>query len=721
MAKNILVSTLGASWQIIPETIGVFNHSKDYDFYKNRAEKETFRDKIDFKLDEVWLVMTDDCQKTRDGDHVKEKIGKIREWNKNYLKAEAVKIRYWILKNVPDIKSEKDDRHFHSLVLRLVAYAKTEVDGGKLILSLACGRKTMSANMQDAAYCFGCDMMMHVIGDSHCGELPMEKFANMDKKNVVTIVPLFLGKCNKNESLDEFVEKNKDEFSKINASNPKEEDIDGVCWPGEDAFLGDIVNRLGETRDFYTSYYLAEKTGSIRNNFKILFTLTKSNRDWLNNTKIGCDKASSKEELALLSGMPKVDLHCHLGGVLSPSEMVEAALTLKDGVTLVASENQKFRDWLESIKESVVKKDFVKPAEGWKCWRNTKATELSVDESLIVPAFLQQFEKDAEYLDSLIFGEKIDEKAFCEIGIKKYEALGDLQGSALLKHEKTLRKNVQILLKNSIKENVRYLEIRCSPVNYENQTENFSRERVVECILEELEKEKERIDTSVIFIASRHGNPEKIKDTFKLVDKLNRDELFTKYFRGYDLAGNEEKMSPREMREQFLNALKNCPNITIHAGETMPAESIWEAIYHLNAERIGHGLTLNDDPSLLEKVLERRIGVEMCPSSNYQIVGFRDNYFPEQDLKTYPLKGYLDKGVRVCVNTDDPGISRTNVTKELLRAARLTPGGLSLMEILYLEYNALNAAFYPFEKKKELFNEFEKEIVEWIREKENKG
>ena len=73
----------------------------------------------------------------------------------------------------------------------------------------------------------------------------------------------------------------------------------------------------------------------------------------------------------------------------------------------------------------------------------------------------------------------------------------------------------------------------------------------------------------------------------------------------------------------------------------------------------------------------------MCPSSNFQIVGFRDNYLPESSsAANYPLKNYLEQGLKVTINTDNPGISRTDFTNELHRASRLTPGGLSAWEIL---------------------------------------
>lgn len=81
-------------------------------------------------------------------------------------------------------------------------------------------------------------------------------------------------------------------------------------------------------------------------------------------------------------------------------------------------------------------------------------------------------------------------------------------------------------------------------------------------------------------------------------------------------------------------------NITIHAGETESVDSIWQAVYHLSAERIGHGLRLNDKPELVKSFLDKNIGIEMCPSSNDQIVGFFRN-----EALSYPLKSYMEQGL----------------------------------------------------------------------------
>ncbi|MBW1800290.1 MAG: hypothetical protein JRJ85_06120 [Deltaproteobacteria bacterium] len=78
------------------------------------------------------------------------------------------------------------------------------------------------------------------------------------------------------------------------------------------------------------------------------------------------------------------------------------------------------------------------------------------------------------------------------------------------------------------------------------------------------------------------------------------------------------------------------------------------------------------------------------------------------------MKEYLDEGLRVTVNTDNPGISRTDPTRELHRAARLTQGGLSLWDILILVRNGFKAAFAETPERNRLIREAEKGILDLI-------
>jgi adenosine deaminase len=134
--------------------------------------------------------------------------------------------------------------------------------------------------------------------------------------------------------------------------------------------------------------------------------------------------------------------------------------------------------------------------------------------------------------------------------------------------------------------------------------------------------------------------------------------------------------------------------VTVHAGENDDAEGIWQAVFKLNARRLGHALHLAEASDLLREVAARGIGIEMCPFANVQIKGFATGpaagvtgRFP-----AYPLRTYLDAGVRVTVNTDNIGISDASLTDNLLLAAKLCPA-LTRMDMLRLLAHALQVAF----------------------------
>src|SRR5574344_500825 len=575
MSKNILISTLGASWEIIPETIGAFNYSLEHDFYRHAPERvKGIREKFgkDSRIDELWLVSTDQRHvgKVLSVDEI---LGKIREWNEGMRCVPVV--RTWVLNGIGDINSEENAEAFHDLMLKVYAFARVQKEGGKLIASLACGRKTMSADMQDAAYCFGCDLSLHII------QIKPFSFENeIAAANAGLVFPVSLGEYHRNENLDDLLKKNGafEEFGLIR--NSGDNDIVRIDADPKLHFLRDVQERRDNAKYFYSSYYSGNKNKG-HSNFPVLYTLTTDARSDLAHCIFGKDPERRADEIKFLHTLPKADLHCHLGGVLDAGELVEVAETLAMEINALAEKNEKLRRWMKDASrpgyEPFAKCDALSPID-WKKWLADQARNLELPKYLMAPALLLCFKNRTEDLDRLIFGDKVKEEQFCGIVRRKagsatldfnsYESLGDLQGSSLLKTEKTLRQTVQILLRKAKAQNLRHLEIRCSPMNYVCEDQNgilFSQADVVRVILEELEKEKE-LKTSLVFIASRHSDLDKIKESIELYHRLEGEsvgEIFKKYFRGFDLAGDEQKRSPKDVREEFQEILKDCLNITI--------------------------------------------------------------------------------------------------------------------------------------------------------------
>lgn len=165
------------------------------------------------------------------------------------------------------------------------------------------------------------------------------------------------------------------------------------------------------------------------------------------------------------------------------------------------------------------------------------------------------------------------------------------------------------------------------------------------------------------------------------------------------------------MAPDFLSAFANCLPITIHAGEGESAENIWQAAYHLHADRIGHGLTLAQHPQLAARFRDRGIALELCPTSNREVVGFADPAHPASvQLPAYPLRPFIDLGLPVTLCTDNPGISRTTLAGEYLTAARMTPDGLTLWECLALMRQAFVHAFLPSAEREVLIKQADERV-----------
>ena len=145
----------------------------------------------------------------------------------------------------------------------------------------------------------------------------------------------------------------------------------------------------------------------------------------------------------------------------------------------------------------------------------------------------------------------------------------------------------------------------------------------------------------LICIASRDCGAESVDQTMEFF--LNHFD----HFIGVDLAGEEEAFPCRLFEKSFKKAILRGANITIHAGEAVGPENIWEAIELLGADRIGHGVSCVKDPQLMGHLADQRICLEICPTSNWLTRSV-------PSLAEHPLPQILRAGIHVSINTDDP-------------------------------------------------------------------
>jgi aminodeoxyfutalosine deaminase len=133
---------------------------------------------------------------------------------------------------------------------------------------------------------------------------------------------------------------------------------------------------------------------------------------------------------------------------------------------------------------------------------------------------------------------------------------------------------------------------------------------------------------------------------------------------GFGLGGPEIGVPRAQFQPHFDRARAAGLHSVPHAGETTGPETVWDAVRLLGAERIGHGTTSAQDPSLLAHLAATGIPLEVCPSSNVatRAVG---------SLDEHPLRTMVDAGVTVTINSDDPPMFGTTLSQEYAIAADL--------------------------------------------------
>ena len=175
---------------------------------------------------------------------------------------------------------------------------------------------------------------------------------------------------------------------------------------------------------------------------------------------------------------------------------------------------------------------------------------------------------------------------------------------------------------------------------------------------------------------------------------------------GFDIAGAEAGSPPSRHLDAFQYVARENFHITIHAGEGFGLPSIWEAVQWCGAERLGHGVRIIDDIGmsrdghatlgrLASYVRDRRIPLEMCPTSNVQTGA-------AASIKEHPIGLLRDLAFRVMVNTDNRLMSGVSLSSEF--AALSEAFGYGWGDIEWLTLNAMKSAFAPFDERLRLIN-----------------
>jgi adenosine deaminase len=258
-----------------------------------------------------------------------------------------------------------------------------------------------------------------------------------------------------------------------------------------------------------------------------------------------------------------------------------------------------------------------------------------------------------------------------------------------------------------------YAEVRYAPEQH--LTQGLSLEQVVEAVNAGL-REGERlaaeagrsIRVTALLTAMRHAA--KSTEIAELVVAYRDQEVV-----GFDIAGAEAGFPPTRHLDAFEYLRRQNAHFTIHAGEAFGLPSIWEAIQWCGADRLGHGVRIVDDirvrglpyaadvagastadPAevalglLAAYVRDRRIPLEMCPSSNVQTGAAKS-------IATHPISLLMRLKFRVTVNTDNRLMSGTSMSREM--GLLMAEAGWTVEDLRWVTINAMKSAFIPFDER----------------------
>lgn len=694
---NILLCTLGASWAVIPEIFG-WLAPRLLDLYAHHPQRAALDDlRESHRLSapgELWICTTEGAQ-------TQASLGYLNEWW--LLLGSPMPLRIWKAAGTDQLASQAECDHIRELTLRVVLLATEQAgSNGQLLLSLAGGRKTMSADLQSAGTLFGAHAWLHVVGPD---PLPAALLARTEEQKAAqaglfaaplaqdlaqAITPLVAGTGQRNELLDIPLEGHT--ICSAVFPLPLAQPGRPCAWPvplPRNSLHQELQRRQRESSQLLGNFLAHVAQTEHLDNWRSLYRLPPARIASLRTTLLNEDHSG------WLRALPKADLHRHIGGCLSLTAQRKVAQAI-----WASLDRERRQFCMQGVRELLSRSqwpwDWPLTLNGPHRCEHASALLLHASDEQLQHNLFDTTEP------------RVALKAAVH-GFAAYERPGELSGSALLGHAAAIVPYAQAIADQARAEGLCYLELRGSPHKY--------RPRNPAGFLLDLRNALEAAGACTGVAGRDQAKPEAPRIAFVwILDRRQRQSLpavvqqaisarkrLSGFLLGLDLAGDEGTQDPSSLAPGFVPAFEACTPITIHAGEGESAENIWQAAYHLHADRIGHGLTLADHPDLAARFRDRGICLELCPSSNREVVGFYDPAFPaSKGLPRYPLRQFLSAGLPLTLCTDNPGISRTTLAGEYLVAARMTEGGLSQWECLALMRQAFLHSFLPSDQREEL-------------------
>ncbi|UCH56622.1 MAG: adenosine deaminase [Candidatus Bathyarchaeota archaeon] len=164
-----------------------------------------------------------------------------------------------------------------------------------------------------------------------------------------------------------------------------------------------------------------------------------------------------------------------------------------------------------------------------------------------------------------------------------------------------------------------------------------------------------------------------------------------------DIGGSETSFPPEPYEAVYERAGEMGLHLVAHGGETAGPVSVWGAVEKLKVERIGHGVAARRDPRLMDFLAEKGITVEACPVSNVRTGAV-------SSVREHPIREFIDRGIRVTVNSDDPSMFGTDMNNEYIQLHEQL--GFTVPELFQMSLNAVESSFLPDREKGRMREDF---------------
>ena len=191
-----------------------------------------------------------------------------------------------------------------------------------------------------------------------------------------------------------------------------------------------------------------------------------------------------------------------------------------------------------------------------------------------------------------------------------------------------------------------------------------------------------------IFDAVRQFGPAPAMEVARIAAELRNEGVVA-----FGLGGDELSMPLSDFRESYDYAAKHGLHLLAHAGEMGGPEQITDAINILGVERIGHGIAAIRSDALMNTLAERKIPLEICPTSNVRTNALNIQLnAADANLSQHPIPKLFRHGIPITLSTDDPAMFHTTLVEEYSAAFDM---GLTMQELLAINRAAFEHSFLP--------------------------